>query len=86
MLPSPRGASLLLMTSFTPSFAPLMACKNICERLDSKRQVGKSNYLVGKKYCRKCEIYLYHEEVFCPCCGSQLRTSPHNKKRAYDDL
>ena len=40
-------------------------------------------WLAGKKYCRKCEIYLYHEEAFCPCCRAQLRTTAHNKKRIY---
>ena len=47
-------------------------------------EVGKSNYLIGKKYCRKCEVYLYHDDVFCPCCRSQLRTTPHNKKEQTD--
>ena len=25
---------------------------------------------------------MYHEEVFCPCCGSQLRAMPHNEKKS----
>ena len=57
-----------------------MVCKNICERIYSKIQIGKANYLIGKKYCRRCEIYLYYDGVFCPCCGMQLRTTPSNKK------
>lgn len=57
-----------------------MVCRNLCERINSKIQVGRSNYLVGKKYCRRCEIYLYNDGTFCPCCGIQLRTTPHNKK------
>jgi hypothetical protein len=23
---------------------------------------------------------LYYDGIFCPCCRSQLRTTPHNKK------
>jgi uncharacterized Zn finger protein (UPF0148 family) len=57
-----------------------MVCRNICERLYSKIQVGEPSYFVGKKYCRRCEIYLYYDGVFCPCCGMQLRTTPTNKK------
>src|SRR5919204_6793269 len=73
------GISIIIKEIPNGIIIPLV-CKNICERLDSKMQVGKSNYLVGKKYCRKCEVYLYHDGVFCPCCKSQLRTTPHNKK------
>jgi uncharacterized Zn finger protein (UPF0148 family) len=57
-----------------------MVCRNICERIYSKRQVGQSDYLVGKKYCRRCEVYLYHNGTFCPCCGMQLRTTPIDKE------
>jgi hypothetical protein len=57
-----------------------MVCRNICERIYSKIVVGESHYSVGKKYCRRCEIYLYHEGLFCPCCGMQLRTTPIDTK------
>ena len=59
-----------------------MVCRNICDRLYSEKVVfGISNYSLGRKYCRKCEVYLYYDDVFCPCCKAQLRTIPHNKKR-----
>jgi hypothetical protein len=57
-----------------------MACRNLCERLDSKIIVGKSIYEEGKKYCRRCEVYFLHDGLFCPCCGMRLRVSPVNKK------
>ncbi len=57
-----------------------MACRNLCERLYSKIIFGKSHYEGGKKYCRRCEVYYYHDGVFCTCCGMALRTSPTNKK------
>jgi uncharacterized Zn finger protein (UPF0148 family) len=58
-----------------------MVCRNICERIYSKRQIGQSDYLIGKKYCKRCEIYLYHNGgIFCPCCGMQLRTTPIDKE------
>ena len=33
-----------------------MACRNLCERIDSKIMVGESRYGLGKKYCRTCEV------------------------------
>jgi hypothetical protein len=51
-----------------------MVCRNICERMYSEKIVfGKSNYYDGKKYCRRCEVYMYHNGMFCPCCSMQLR-------------
>ncbi|MFL6324160.1 MAG: hypothetical protein ACJ71K_11090 [Nitrososphaeraceae archaeon] len=59
-----------------------MVCRNICERIYSKEiTFGKSNYSLGKKYCRRCEVYLYYNEsMFCPCCGMQLRLTPSNRE------
>ena len=57
-----------------------MVCRNICEKIYSKIIVGQSHYSDGKKYCRRCEIYFYHEGQFCPCCGMQLRTTPIDTK------
>jgi uncharacterized Zn finger protein (UPF0148 family) len=48
--------------------------------LYSKIIFGKSHYENGKKYCRRCEVYYYHDGVFCPCCGIALRTSPTNRR------
>jgi hypothetical protein len=59
-----------------------LVCRNICERIYSKKILfGKSNYSVGKKYCRRCEVYMYYNEgIFCPCCGMQLRITPSNRE------
>ena len=40
----------------------------------------QSKYEVGKKYCRRCEVYFLYDRSFCPCCGMTLRLSPVNKK------
>jgi hypothetical protein len=58
-------------------FVSPMVCRNVCEKIYSKIIVGQSHYLVGKKYCRRCERYLIIDKVFCPCCGMQLRTTPN---------
>jgi hypothetical protein len=57
-----------------------LVCRNICERLDDKISASEGNYFVGKKYCRRCEIFLHYNGTFCPCCGMQLRTTPTNKE------
>jgi hypothetical protein len=28
----------------------------------------------------RCEVYIYHDGMFCPCCGMQLRQLPSSKK------
>jgi rRNA maturation endonuclease Nob1 len=40
----------------------------------------KISTFLAKNYCRRCEIYFYHNGVFCPCCGMQLRLTPSNKE------
>ncbi len=45
-----------------------------------KNLFGKSRYEGGKKYCRRCEVYYYHEGIFCACCGMALRASPTSKR------
>ncbi len=57
-----------------------MACRNLCERFNSRFTVGGSHYENGKKYCRRCEIYFFHDGIFCPCCGMALRMSPTNRR------
>ena len=59
-----------------------MVCRNMCERKYSEKVVfGISNYSLGQKYCRRCEVYMYHNEgAFCPCCGMQLRLTPSDRK------
>ena len=57
-----------------------MVCRNICDRLYSKITFGVSNYSLGQKYCRRCEVYMYHDRLFCPCCGMQLRLTSSHKE------
>jgi hypothetical protein len=57
-----------------------MVCRNICEKIYSKIIVGQPHYSFGKKYCRRCERYMFYEGKFCACCGMQLRTTPVETK------
>src|ERR671939_979679 len=58
----------------------LMVCRNICDRLYSKVVFGISNYSLGQKHCRRCEVYMYNDSMFCPCCGMQLRLTPSSRR------
>ncbi|MFL6376977.1 MAG: hypothetical protein ACJ72R_05900 [Nitrososphaeraceae archaeon] len=79
--PPPRGMSLLLMTTLFSQVCSPLVCRNICERIHSEKIVfGISNYSLGQKYCRRCEVYIYNDGMFCPCCGMQLRLTPSNKE------
>jgi len=50
-------------------------------RLYSKIIVGKSYYQDGRKYSRRCEVYVYHDWKFCPCCWMALRVSLTKRKQ-----
>ena len=70
---------MFISSATFPLFVP-MVCRNICERIYSKIVVGESHYLVGKKYCRKCECYFITKNIFCECCGMQLRGTPAERE------
>jgi hypothetical protein len=79
----PSVNSVLILFNNKSNFAicsQKMVCRNICERLGCKPSFEYDQYIVGKKYCRRCETYFYYNGMFCPCCGMQLRISPTSKK------
>src|SRR5215216_5083035 len=57
-----------------------MVCRNICLKTYSKIIVGQSHYSLGKKYCRRCECYFITQNIFCECCGMQLRGTPAERE------
>jgi ribosomal protein L37E len=72
--PSLYGALFIITLEYFLSIP--MVCRNMCDKISSKIVVGQSHYSLGKKYCRRCERYMFHEGRFCACCGMQLRTTP----------
>jgi predicted amidophosphoribosyltransferase len=72
---------MLLTTSYFVLIVPHWFAK-ICERIRYKRTSfdAGGNYFDGKKYCRRCEVYMYHDGLFCPCCGMQLRLTPSSRE------
>ncbi len=54
-----------------------MACRGLCDEIG----ILGASYNDGVKYCRKCEVFIFYEGIFCPCCHLHLRTSPIRKIR-----
>lgn len=68
-----------------------MTCRGICKRYKALRPANGSGrrYSAGQKRCAMCETFIIWNEVWCPCCGSTLRTKPKNtvdRRRAARDL
>jgi len=58
-------------------------CKGQCKLHQAFRNKGKfttGRYSEGQKRCQRCEIYLWWDGIFCPCCNTRLRTKPRNMK------
>ena len=59
-----------------------MTCKGICIRHKAQKPLAfLSRYASGQKHWRICELFIKkEEELWCPCCGHLLRTTPRNIK------
>jgi hypothetical protein len=58
-----------------------MTCKGICIRHKAQKPLAfLSRYASGQKRCRICELFIKWEELWCPCCGHLLRTTPRDIK------
>lgn len=57
-------------------------CKGICKTLKiiAKKPIGGRRYAAGQKRCDVCEIFVWWEGKWCPCCSAQLRTKPRAQK------
>ncbi len=57
-----------------------MVCKGICHRYKAIKTGNQPRYANGQKRCNTCEIFLYWDSFWCPCCGAQLRNKPKDGK------
>lgn len=57
-----------------------MSCKGICKNYKTEMIVSASRYGDGKRRCQTCEIFIYWDGLWCPCCGYRLRIKPRSKK------
>jgi len=56
----------------------MAGCKGLCEQYRGYRSNTIGRYASGQKRCQMCDIFIYHEGIYCPCCGYKLRTKPRN--------
>jgi hypothetical protein len=60
--------------------SPLWSIEKYVKECTQRVVFTISNYSLGQKYCRRCEVYMYNQSAFCPCCGIQLRLTPSSRK------
>lgn len=63
-----------------------MSCKGICTRYKAQKPQTASfgQYATGQKRCQTCDTFINWSSLWCPCCGSRLRTHPRNAR--YKDI
>ncbi|KFM18955.1 hypothetical protein SCCGRSA3_00847 [Marine Group I thaumarchaeote SCGC RSA3] len=52
-----------------------MTCNGICNTYKANKPKEGGRYENGQKRCQTCEIFVYHDGLYCPCCKTQLRQS-----------
>ena len=74
------------ITSPTTNYRGNNYCRSLCNRFSINifaiKRTGRKMeifYTGGVKYCRKCEIYIKTDEIFCPCCRRKLRLKPKRR-------
>jgi len=56
-------------------------CANICERYKvTTKTPNNIRYKIGQKWCGNCSLFMYYDEIKCPCCKATLRITPKTRK------
>ncbi len=55
-------------------------CSGKCIPYKAIMPSHRGRYESGQKRCNSCNLYIFWDGHFCPCCGIRLRTSPRNSK------
>ena len=50
-----------------------MACNGVCENYKATKPNDGGRYKDGQKRCQTCQIFVYHDGLYCPCCNMRLR-------------
>jgi len=56
-----------------------MVCKGICIRHKATKGSG-GRYSAGQKKCQNCEIFIWWDGIYCPCCHYKLRLNSRGNK------
>ena len=58
-----------------------MHCKGVCTRHKAPKPTNHiQRYVIGQKRCQVCDIFIWWDGAWCPCCGCRLRTKPRSLK------
>ena len=57
-----------------------MTCKEICLQYKAVKVSHSKRYENGQVRCQVCDIFMTYSGLFCPCCGTRVRTKPRNAK------
>lgn len=73
---------ILWLINRVTSFPILVICSGKCARFKAIKpaQIDLSRYEADQKYCTQCAIFMYVDELRCPCCTRQLKIRSKNKK------
>ena len=52
-----------------------MTCNGICSDYKATKPCKGGRYEEGQKRCQTCQIFVYYDGLFCPCCNLRLRQS-----------
>lgn len=52
-----------------------MGCNGVCENFKAFKPDVGGRYENGQKRCQTCQIFIYFDGMYCPCCNVQLRVS-----------
>ena len=62
------------------------SCKGRCSEYKAAHKAGAKRYLNGEKRCQICNIWVFWDGVYCPCCAHKLRTTPRGFKKARNEF
>lgn len=58
----------------------MSSCNNICQKYRALMPKNCGRYSLGQKRCNECEIFIFWDGLFCPCCNNRLRLAPRTSK------
>ncbi len=61
-------------------FLQMSSCNKICQRYRALMPKNSGRYSLGQKRCNECEIFIFWDGLFCPCCNNRLRLAPRTSK------
>jgi len=56
------------------------SCNSICSKYKATLPQHMGRYESGQKRCNSCDIFIFWDGRFCPCCGDRLRLAPRGSK------